>query len=133
MSRRLHTSSTLTFVLGLYLFVEGVWGLVHPPAFGILSINPVRAILHLVFGAAAFYAIRQRETHVYLKAVGTIILFVGLGWFIPVFGDLIRSLLAIDRTGATVDIVAGLIALLAARTDKHADVRVPRDRDPVTY
>lgn len=114
--------------MSLFLLGEGAWGLVHPPAYGFLPINPLRAGIHLVFGIAGLLILRTGQVHGYLKVVGTIVLLVGLGYFLPVTGDLIRNLLAVDYSGALIDIALGIIALLSSRAEKHTGPRAPRDR-----
>lgn len=125
-TRRPGTIATL--LISLFLLGEGAWGLVRPPAYGFLQINPLRAGIHLVFGILGLLVLRTGQVRGYLKVVGTIVLLVGAGWFLPVTGDIIRSLLAVDRNGALIDIAIGLIATLSSRAEKHAGPREPRDR-----
>ena len=124
--RRAGTVATL--FVGLFLLIEGAWGLVHPPAYGFLPTNPLRAGIHLVLGILGLLILRTGQVRGYLKLVGTLILLVGAGWFVPVIGDIIRSLLAVDKNGALLDIAVGLIALLSSRAEKHTGPREPRDR-----
>jgi hypothetical protein len=125
-ARRPGTIATL--LVALFLLVEGAWGLLRPPAFGILETNTLRAVIHLVFGILGLMILRTGQVRGYLKIIGTILLLVGVGFFIPVIGDLVRSLLAVDRNGALIDIALGLVALLASRAEKHTGPREPRDR-----
>ncbi|MBA2688606.1 MAG: hypothetical protein H0U64_10940 [Gemmatimonadaceae bacterium] len=125
-SRRTGTIATL--LISLFLAVEGVWGLAHPPAYGFLPTNTLRACIHLVFGLIGLAVLRTGQVGGYLKVVGSIVLLVGAGWFLPVAGDLIRSLLAVDRNGALIDVGLGLLALLSSRAEKHTGPREPRDR-----
>lgn len=115
-------------LISLFLIGEGAWGFFHPPAYGFLPINPLRAGIHLVLGLIGLAVLRTGQVRVYLKVVGTIVLLVGAGWFLPVTGDIIRNLLAVDRNGALIDIAVGIIALLSGRAEKHTGSREPRDR-----
>ncbi len=130
-ARRPGTLATL--LISLFLFGEGVWGFVNPPAYGFLPINPLRAGIHLVLGIIGLLVLRTGQVRGYLKVVGTIVLLVGLGWFLPVTGDIIRSLLAVDRNGALVDIAIGVIALLASRAEAHTGPRAPRERGTTAF
>ncbi len=125
-SRRPGTIATL--LISLYLTAEGAWGLLQPPAFGFLTINPLRAGAHLVFGLLGFAVLRGGQVRGYLKIVGSLLLAAGAGWFLPVIGDILRSLLALDRNGALIDIAIGLLALLSSRAERHTGPREPRDR-----
>jgi hypothetical protein len=118
----------VTLLVSLFLLVEGAWGLAHPPALDFLPTNPVRATIHLLFGVLGLAVLRTGQVRGYLKFVGTIVFFVGFGWFIPVVGELIRTLLAVDRNGALINMGVGLLALLASRAEKHTGPRAPRDR-----
>lgn len=117
-----------TLIISVFLLGEGAWGLVHPPAYNFLPTNPLRAGIHLAFGIAGLLILKTGRVHGFLKPVGTIVLVVGLGYFIPVIGDIVRSLLAVDRNGALINIALGAIALLSGRAEKHAGSREPRDR-----
>lgn len=117
-----------TLIISLFLLGEGAWGLVHPPAYDFLPINSLRAGIHLAFGVAGLLILKTGQVRGFLKTVGTIVLLVGAGYFLPVAGDIIRGLLAVDRNGALIDIALGLIALLAGRAERHTGPRAPRDR-----
>lgn len=125
-SRRPGTAAAL--FLALFLLVEGAWGLAHPPAYGFLPTNPLRAAIHLVFGILGFVILRTGQVRGYLKIVGSIVLLVGVGYFLPVLGDVVRSLLAVDKNGALINIAIGAIGLLAGRAEKHTGPLEPRDR-----
>lgn len=120
--------TVVALLISLFLIGEGAWGLLHPPAYGFLPINPLRAGIHLVLGLIGLGVLRTGQVRSYLKVIGTIVLLVGAGWFLPVVGDIVRSLLAVDRNGALIDIAVGLIALLSSRAEKHTGPRETRDR-----
>lgn len=128
MSKSRRPGTVATLLLSLFLLIEGGWGLIHPPAYGFLQTNLLRAAIHLVFGILGLIILRSGQVKGYLKLVGTIVLLVGLGYFLPVIGDIVRSLLAVDKNGALIDIALGVVSLLAARAEKHTGPREPRDR-----
>ena len=125
-SRRPGTLATL--FVALFLLVEGAWGLIHPPAYGLLPSNTTRAAIHIVFGILGILILRTGQVRGYLKIVGSIVTLVGVGYFLPIVGDMIRNLLAVDKNGALINIAVGLTALLASRSEKHTGPREPRDR-----
>lgn len=116
------------FFVSLFLLGEGAWGLVHPPAYNFLPTNTLRAAIHIVFGILGLMILRTGQVRAYLKLVGSIVALVGVGYFVPVIGDIVRSLLAVDKNGALINIAVGLIALLGSRAEKHTGPREPRDR-----
>ncbi len=120
--------TVVTLLVSLFLAVEGGWGLIHPPALDFLATNPVRGTIHLLLGLLGLAVLRTGQVRGYLRFVGAIVFSVGLGWFIPVVGELIRTLLAVDRNGALINVGVGLLALLASRAEKHTGPRAPRDR-----
>ncbi len=128
MGRSSTLGKTFTLLLGLFLVVEGIWGLVSPPVFGILPTNAIRASIHLLFGIAGLAAWKTDNVRKYLSLVGPVILAVGVLYFIPFVKELIVGLLAVDRNVAILNVLVGIIALIVARGERHLDPPEPRDR-----
>lgn len=128
MSIRKGPGSIAAIVVSLFLLGEGAWGLVSPPAYGIFPINTLRAVIHLAFGLGGLWMIQSGKVRPYLQVVGSIVLLVGISWFLPVMHDLVAGLLAVDRNGAIADIILGVIAWLGARAETHTGPRAPRER-----
>lgn len=99
-------------LLGLFLIVEGVWGLFSPVVFGVLSTNWLHAVIHIVLGILGILAGRGRATRGYLIGVGVLLVVVGVLWFVPGISALIVSLLNVNFYVACFNIAVGLITLL---------------------
>jgi uncharacterized membrane protein HdeD (DUF308 family) len=99
-------------LLGLFLIVEGVWGLFSPVVFGVLSTNWLHAVIHIVLGILGILAGRGRATRGYLIGVGALLLVVGVLWFVPGISTLVVSLLNVNFYVACFNIAVGLISLL---------------------
>jgi uncharacterized membrane protein HdeD (DUF308 family) len=99
-------------LLGLFLIIEGVWGLFSPVVFGVLSTNWLHAVIHIVLGILGILAGRGRATRGYLIGVGGLLVVVGVLWFVPGVSALIVSLLNVNFYVACFNIAVGLITLL---------------------
>jgi uncharacterized membrane protein HdeD (DUF308 family) len=99
-------------LLGLFLIVEGVWGLFSPVVFGVLSTNWLHAGIHIVLGILGILAGRGRATRGYLIGVGGLLVVVGVLWFVPGISTLIVSLLNVNFYVACFNIAVGLISIL---------------------
>ena len=119
---------TYTLFLALFLCVEGIWGLVDPPVFGLLPTNLYRALIHLVFGLLGLAAVKAGSVYKYLQLVGWVMLVVGAIWFIPFVKQLVTGLLAVDKNVAILNVVLGILTLVVSRGEKHLVPREPRDR-----
>src|SRR4051812_32934014 len=98
-------------LLGLFLIVEGVWGLFSPVVFGVLSTNWLHAAIHIVLGILGILA-GGRATRGYLIGVGALLLVVGVLWFVPGISTLVVSLLNVNFYVACFNIAVGLISVL---------------------
>lgn len=104
-------------ILGIFLLVEGIWGMFSPVVFGILPTNVLRASIHLALGALGVWAGRSDKARSYLVWTGSVLLLVGVLRFIPVASEYVASLLAVDTTVAMVNIVLGLVSRWIAYSD----------------
>ncbi len=115
----------LTFLIGLFLLIEGIWGCFSPIVFGGLSLNHTQAVLHLALGVGAVIASGIRPA-TYLAFVGLALLFIGVLWALPDSRDSIEHALAVNRPGAILDVTLGVLCLL---TSQVARSRLPFDDD----
>lgn len=98
-------------VLGVFLIVEGVWGLFSPIVFGVLTTNTLHAVIHIVLGILGILAGRGTGTRNYLLGVGALLVLVGILRFVPGARDLVVSLLNVNIAVAWFNIVVGAISL----------------------
>ena len=115
MDRPDNVTSRFTLVAGLFLLIEGVWGLFSPVVYGVLTTNLPHAIIHGLLGAAGIWASRSGHARKWCLAVGSILLLVGILRLVPPTADLIMQLLAVNVPGAYVNIVIGILAIVMAR------------------
>lgn len=99
-------------VLGVFLLIEGVWGLFSPIVFGVLSTNILHAVIHIVLGALGIWAGRSGMARNYLLGVGGLLLLVGILRFVPGASDLVISLLNVNVAVGYFNIAIGVISLL---------------------
>ena len=98
-------------VIGVFLLIEGAWGLFSPVVFGVLTTNTLHAGIHILLGIAGLWMGRGDMARGYLTFVGTLLLVVGLLWFVPVVSGILGSVLNVSSTVAWFNIVVGIICL----------------------
>jgi len=99
-------------LLGVFLLIEGCWGLFSPVVFGVLSTNRLHAVIHIVLGIVGIPAGRSGAARNYLLGVGALLAVVGVLRFVPGASDLVVSLLNVNFAVAYFNIAVGLISLL---------------------
>jgi hypothetical protein len=104
-------ASGLSLLLGIFLLVEGVWGLFSPVVFGVLSTNVLHACIHIVLGGLALWAAATRHAGGFLGFLGALLLLVAALWFIPGTRSFIVDTLGVNRAVAIVNLVVGLLCL----------------------
>ena len=101
-------------MLGIFLLIEGGWGLFSPITFGVFSTNPLHAIIHLFLGTAGiFYGLRNRARN-FSFFIGALLLIVGAFYFVPVIGTFITKILNLNQAVSIFNIVVGIAAILFA-------------------
>lgn len=114
MAKSLNAVNVFCVVLGIFLLIEGGWGLFSPITFGVFSTNPLHAIIHLVLGTAGiFYGLRNRARN-FSFFIGILIVIVGVFYFVPVVGAFITKILNLNQAVAIFNIVVGIAAILFA-------------------
>jgi len=99
-------------LLGVFLLIEGCWGLFSPVVFGVLSTNRLHAVIHIVLGIVGILAGRSGAARNYVLGVGALLAVVGILRFVPGASDLVVSLLNVNFAVAYFNIAVGLISLL---------------------
>lgn len=110
----------LAALLGAFLLIEGIWGLMSPVVFGVLTTNIVHAIIHIFLGVLGLFAAPMRFSRGYLFGVGALLLAVGILRFVPVASELIVGLLNVNLPVAYLNIIVGLASLVIAFTAMRA-------------
>jgi len=107
---------------GSFLLAEGLWGMASPVVFGVLQTNRLHAAIHIVVGLYGIAAGLGRETSGYLLCLGTLLLSVGMLYFIPWGNPLVASLLNVNAPVAALNIALGFGALMLRAFDRSARV-----------
>lgn len=114
-------------LLGVFLLIEGIWGLFSPVVFGVLTTNTLHAVIHIALGIVGILAARGGNARPYLIGVGGLLLLVGVLRFVPGASDLVVSLLNVNVAVAYLNIAVGVVSLLIAFTGSRS---VPETREP---
>lgn len=115
MNRSQGPAAPFALFAGVFYLVEGVWGLFSPVTFGILSTNLLHSIIHIGMGVTGIYLSRTVHARLWCNAVGSLVIPVGILYFVPIFNELLVKLFNLNGAVATFNIVAGATALLVAR------------------
>ena len=125
MNREGGISSPWSIAVGAFLIVEGVWGLMSPVVFGVLTTNTLHACIHIVLGIVGIVAGMRGGARGFSMFLGVLLIAVGILRFIPGASDIVVSLLNVNYAVAWFNIVVGIISLVIARTSKGATTVTP--------
>ncbi len=107
-------TSIFAILIGVFLVMEGIWGLTSEVVFGILTTNLTHAIIHLVLGMVGIIAGWMGRARGFCIFLGILLLAVGLLRFVPGASELIVQILNVNIAVAWVNIVIGAIALIVS-------------------
>lgn len=110
-SNRSAASSLFAIIIGVFLLIEGTWGLFSPVVFGVLTTNSTHAIIHILLGAAGIGAGLAKKARGFCIFLGSLLLAVGILRFVPGPGDFIVRILNVNEAVAFVNIAVGAVAL----------------------
>ena len=110
------TASRFAIVIGVFLLVEGIWGMFSPVVFGVLTTNMLHAAIHIVLGLVGIWTGTKGGASPFLMFLGVLLVSVGILRFVPVAGDLLVSILNVNIAVACFNIVVGAVSLLMARS-----------------
>ncbi|MBA3385267.1 MAG: DUF4383 domain-containing protein [Chthoniobacterales bacterium] len=127
---RKSASSLFAIIIGLFLMVEGLWGLTSDVVFGGLTTNRTHAIIHIVLGVIGILAGWKNRARGFCIFLGILLLAVGVLRFVPGVSDLIVQLLNVNNAVAWLNIVVGAVALLVAFVP--GEDRLRRNREVAT-
>jgi 1,2-diacylglycerol 3-beta-glucosyltransferase len=116
MTKREGPSSGFATIIGLFLLIEGVWGMFSPVVFGVLTTNMLHAAIHIVLGLIGLYTGRRGGARAFSLYLGILLIVVGVMRFVPVLGDITVSLLNVNQAVAIFNIVVGIIAVMVSRS-----------------
>jgi uncharacterized membrane protein len=111
--------NAFAMLIGVFLIVEGVWGLFSETVFGILTTNTLHAIIHIVLGIVGLYLSNKGRARGYCIFLGILLLAVGILRFVPGPDEIVIDLLNVNEAVAYLNIAAGVISLLLALSAKR--------------
>ena len=121
MKKPLSAVNIFAVILGLFLVIEGFWGMFSPIVFGIFTTNLLHATIHLLLGVTGIYLGTRNKARNFGLYVGVLLFVVGILYFIPAVDDLIIQLLNVNNAVAFLNIIVGILAVLfALLTPKRA-------------
>ncbi len=107
-------SANFAIVIGLFLLIEGLWGMVSSVVFWVFTTNTTHAAIHIILGTLGIIAGFRNNARVYCGFLGALLLLVGVLHFLPKVGDWMFNILAVNTYVAALNIIIGLIAIAAA-------------------
>ncbi|PBQ30474.1 hypothetical protein CNR22_01390 [Sphingobacteriaceae bacterium] len=116
-------NNLFAILIGAFLSVEGVWGLFSELVFGVFTTNLTHAVIHLVLGVLGIILGIRKTAGGYCTFLGILLVLVGLFWFVPVAGELIVQALNLNRAGAILNILIGIISLSVVYYRRPAELR----------
>lgn len=120
MNKSQGVAAPFAIAVGVFLIVEGIWGMFSPVVFGVLTTNKLHATIHIVLGLLGIYTGMTRGARTWCLGVGILVLVVGVLRFVPGIGEILVSLLNVNHAVAVFNIVAGIAALIVARMSPKA-------------
>ncbi len=117
------TPSFFGAIAGVFLIIEGVWGIASPMVFGILSTNLLHACIHIALGIAGLVCATRGGARGYCIFLGILLLFVGICWFVPGVNVWLVGYLNVNFAVAILNILVGVVALVAAMMAPKVHVR----------
>ena len=112
MNRTNGPSGAFAIVVGAFLIIEGIWGFFSPVVFGVLTTNTLHAAIHVLLGIAGIWTGLKGGSRGFCLFLGALLLAVGVFWFLPVLGDLVRSLLNVNLAVTYLNIALGIVSLI---------------------
>ncbi len=113
-------TSIFAIVIGLFLIVEGIWGLTSQVVFRILTTNQTHAIIHIVLGGIGFITGFMGRARGFCIFLGVLLIAVGVLRFVPGASEIVVRILNVNIAVAWVNIVIGLIALIVSFLPREA-------------
>ncbi len=114
MKKPLSAVNVFAIILGIFLLIEGFWGLFSPVVFGVLTTNLLHAFIHLFLGVTGIYLGTRNKARNFSMYVGLLLLLVGILFFVPATNEMVVNFLNVNKTAACINIAIGICAILLA-------------------
>jgi|SRR3989344_2154698 len=106
-----NVQKTYALILGIVLFVIGVWGFFSMSILGIFGVNIWQSVLHVIAGIFGVYVGTKGEGKGFNSTIGWIGLVLGILGFIPSVDTLLLSWLNINAATTWLHLVIGVVSL----------------------
>ena len=114
MKKPLSAVNIFAVILGLFLVIEGFWGMFSRIVFGIFTTNLLHATIHLLLGVTGIYLGTRNKARNFSLYVGVLLFVVGILYFVPGADTLVIQLLNVNNAVAFLNIIVGILAVLFA-------------------
>ena len=104
-------NNIFSILLGVFLIVEGIWGLFSGITFGIFTTNITHALVHIVLGITGIIAGIKQNAGPFCTLLGTFLLIIGIIWFIFGRDSFFVRLLNVNQPVAVMNCIAGFLCL----------------------
>ena len=120
MNRENGISGPYAIIIGVFLLIEGIWGEFSDVVFGVLTTNRIHATIHILLGIIGVWTGLKGGARGFCIFLGVLLIAVGVLRFVPGVGDLIVSLLNVNRAVAYFNIVVGVVSLVVAFVSRRS-------------
>ncbi len=114
MKKTLNAVNIFAIVLGVFLVIDGIWGMFSPVVFGIFSTNLLHASIHLLLGVTGIYLGSRNQARKFCLFTGILLVVVGILYFIPGADDLVIKLFNVNNAVAYLNIIVGVVGIFLA-------------------
>lgn len=111
MRRSNPVNNVFAIALGIFLLIEGAWGLFSEVVFGVLTTNITHAVIHIILGILAIILGIKQNAGGFCTFLGILLIAVGIFRFLPGTDALVINLLNVNKPVAYLNIVVGIISL----------------------
>lgn len=111
--------------IGIFLLIEGIWGLFSNVVFGVLTTNTTHAAIHIVLGIVGIYSGYKNRARGFCLFLGILLLIVGILRFIPGADTIVVNLLNVNNPVAYLNIIVGIVALAITASGKRVITTQP--------
>lgn len=108
----------LAWILALFLLVAGIWGFFSPVVFTFFTTNFVHACIETLLGLIGL-GVARHHARGYLLFVGSLLLVVGVLYFVPIASLYVTGLLAVNTYLAAFNIIVGGLCVILAMSGRR--------------
>ena len=99
-------------LIGLFLLVQGFWGIFEPTTFLVFSINLLHAFIHIVLGIMGLYFGLRERAKAYNCFLGILLVSIAIFRFLPGTSQFLIDTLLLNMALTYLNLVIGIMALI---------------------